>query len=90
MVQDRTKELTSEIMQRVHFRNDVFDVMTWQLACGCTDACMTNEWRTATYHGGLGGATDVRFTTEAYNQLVKKTLANTVTLGLYSNLYSDD
>lgn len=54
-------------MQRVHFRNDVFDVMTWQLACGCTDAAMTNDWRTATYYGGLAGATDVRFTTEAYN-----------------------
>jgi len=65
--QERAKELSSEIMQKVHLRNDVFDVMTWQLGWGATNSCMTDEWRSATYYGGLGGATDVRFTTEAYN-----------------------
>lgn len=76
-------------MQRVHLRNDVLDVMTWQLACGSLDGCIADPFRCATYYGGLRGMNDERVTNETYHQMVSKTLADTVTLGLYSNFFSE-
>jgi hypothetical protein len=78
--------MSSDIMQKVHLRQDVIDVMTWQLACGASDGCTSDEFRSASYYAGINCLVDERFTNVAYCQLVKNTLADTVTLGLYSTI----
>ena len=53
-VQDqRTIDLSSQLMCNVHLRSDVCDVMSWQVACASFDGVQTDEFRVGTYNGGL-------------------------------------
>ena len=81
---EKVIDLTSEIMQRVHLREDLIDVMTWQLGCGCYEAACSDEFRQVVYDEGLAAAKTERFNEGAYNSFVRAPLANTVTFGLYS------
>lgn len=73
-------------MCRVHFRNDLLKVMTWQVACAGYEGCMSDEFRDATFREGFKAVGLPQFQETAYNSFVTATLADTVTFGYYSYL----
>jgi hypothetical protein len=86
-VQDqRAIDLASQIMCNVHLRSDVCDIMSWQVACGSFDGVQTDEFRVATYNGGLNAILNPAVGQSAKHAYVFRPLANTMTLGLYNSV----
>ena len=44
----------------VQLRSEILDVVQWQISCGSFDCAQTDQFREATYFGGLNAITDER------------------------------
>lgn len=81
-------DLASQIMCNVHLRSDVCDVMQWQCACAGFDTAQTDEFREATYWGGLNAISAPQVGENGLKAFVWNPMANTVTFGLmYDRIY---
>ena len=90
-VQDKdVYEITKEYMKGVCLRNDIYDVMIWQLACASTDAIAGEgdeedqcPVRMSMQQLGFDLMAQAEFLETCKQQFVYQTLANTFTLGIY-------
>ena len=91
VLNDRVYSITKDYMSNMCLREDVFDVMMWQLAAGSMDALQgegdTEEGtpvRTTMMRLGMSWIAKPEFVEAATSSFLKYPVIDTLTLGLYS------
>ena len=88
-VQDQAVyELTKDFMRDVCLRDDVYDIMQWQMACGAFDSILglspdQTPVRNAMQQEGFNILADEKIAENAMHHYLYLPLANTFTLGIY-------
>lgn len=85
-----TYQIARDCMVNVVNREDTFDIICWQLSCGCTDGINNQAILDLLCNSCTNTMFDPRFLQAVYESLVETSALNFATLGLYTYLGEDE